>query len=94
MSHFVVEYRYSEATVPGRDEYRPVHRDWLRDLVADGRLIVSGPYPDGSGALLIFTAEDADALRELLDKDPFAEKSLIDEVRIVEWQPVLGSLTP
>lgn len=92
MPHFVVEYTYSDATVPGRDEQRPTHRDWLRTLVDDGQLVVSGPYGDGSGALLIFQVEDADTLRSLLAADPFAVGSLIDEVRIVEWTPVLGSL--
>lgn len=93
MSHFVVEYTYSDATIAGRDEHRGTHRDWLRTLVADGRLVVSGPYDDGSGALLIFLVEDEAALRALLAEDPFSIEKLIDDVRIVEWAPVLGSLT-
>ncbi|APE35985.1 hypothetical protein BOX37_20915 [Nocardia mangyaensis] len=54
-------------------------------------LLSSGPYPDGTGALLLFRAENAAALTELLGHDPFAEKNLIEAVRVVEWLPVMGA---
>ncbi|PXX54653.1 hypothetical protein DFR70_12494 [Nocardia tenerifensis] len=93
MPIFAVHYTYSAATVPGRDTHRPEHRAWLADQLAAGALLTSGPYPDGSGALILFRAEDADALRALLARDPFAREGLIDEVRVVEWLPVLGAFT-
>ncbi|WP_459547162.1 YciI family protein [Nocardia sp. X0981] len=91
MPIFAVHYTYSEATVPARDTHRPRHRAWLAGLVEDGTLLSSGPYPDGSGALLLFRAPDSTALTEFLGGDPFAREQLIDEVRAVEWQPVLGA---
>ncbi|MEV3964943.1 YciI family protein [Nocardia sp. NPDC050193] len=92
MPLFAVHYTYSEATVLARDTHRPRHRAWLTDRLAEGALVSSGPYPDGSGALLLFRAADAVALDELLAQDPFAREKLIDDVRAVEWQPVLGAL--
>ncbi|GAA5082980.1 YciI family protein [Nocardia iowensis] len=91
MPIFAVHYTYSDATVPGRDTHRPEHRGWLSGLLADGTLLSSGPYPDGSGALILFQAEDAQALNALLAQDPFAREQLIDDVRVVEWQPVMGT---
>ncbi|MBF6329558.1 YciI family protein [Nocardia transvalensis] len=91
MPLFAVHYTYSEATVPGRDEHRPEHRAWLSGLVDQGVVLTSGPYPDGSGALILFRADDADAMEKLLAQDPFAQQGLIDAVRVVEWQPVLGA---
>lgn len=91
MPLFAVHYTYSEATVPARDTHRPRHRAWLADRLAEGTLVSSGPYPDGSGALLLFRTTDAAALDELLAQDPFAREKLIDDVRAVEWQPVLGA---
>ncbi|WP_063059765.1 YciI family protein [Nocardia sienata] len=91
MPLFAVHYAYSEATVSARDTHRPRHRAWLADRLTGGSLLSSGPYPDGSGALLLFRATDAAALDELLAQDPFAQEKLIDEVRAVEWQPVLGA---
>ncbi|NUP25540.1 MAG: hypothetical protein HOQ36_00085 [Nocardia sp.] len=92
MPIFAVHYTYSAATVPARDAHRPRHRTWLADRLAEGALITSGPYPDGSGALLLFRAADAAALQDLLTQDPFAQEKLIDAVRAVEWQPVFGVL--
>ncbi|WP_069160235.1 YciI family protein [Nocardia altamirensis] len=91
MPIFAVHYSYSEATVPGRDTYRPEHRAWLGDHLAAGTLLSSGPFADGSGALLVFQTEDADALSALLADDPFAREKLIDHVAVLEWVPVLGA---
>lgn len=91
MPVFAVHYTYSDATVPARDTHRPRHRAWTADRFTAGALLSSGPYPDGSGALLLFRATDAAALGELLAQDPFAQEKLIDAVRVVEWQPVLGT---
>ncbi|MFD0364301.1 YciI family protein [Nocardia sp. GCM10030253] len=91
MPIFAVHYTYSEATVPGRDTYRPEHRGWLSGLVEAGTLLSSGPYPDGSGALLLFQADDETALKGLLAQDPFARENLIDAIRAVEWVPVMGA---
>ncbi|GAB2723594.1 YciI family protein [Nocardia thraciensis] len=91
MPIFAVHYTYSEATVPGRDEHRPEHRAWLSGLVDRGIVLTTGPYPDGSGALLLFRADDAEAMEKLLAEDPFARQGLIDDKRFMEWRPVLGA---
>ena len=91
MPIFAVHYSYSEATIPARLTNRPDHRAWLGAQVEAGALLTSGPYPDGTGALLIFRAEDEATLRDLLTNDPFAREKLIEDVRVVEWLPVLGA---
>lgn len=91
MPIFAVHYTYAETTVADRDTHRPAHRAWLAAQVEADALLTSGPYPDGSGALLIFRAADAAALKELLALDPFAQHNLIEDVRAVEWLPVLGA---
>ncbi|MEU8901747.1 YciI family protein [Nocardia sp. NPDC048505] len=90
MPTFAVHYTYSDATVAGRDEHRPEHRTWLADLADSQVLLSSGPYGDGSGALLLFRAESEAALKELLGQDPFARENLVEEVRVVEWTPTIG----
>ncbi|MEU1980244.1 YciI family protein [Nocardia sp. NPDC019395] len=91
MPIFAVHYTYSDATIADRDTHRPRHRAWLADQISADTLLSSGPYPDGSGALLLFRTTDAESLAGLLAQDPFAQEKLIDEVRAVEWQPVLGA---
>ena len=93
MPIFAVHYGYVSATAAGRDEHRPVHREWLASLVAAGQVLSSGPYPDGSGALIIFQSDSAEKLDALLATDPFAKAKVIDSVRAVQWQPVMGAFT-
>ncbi|MFD3507016.1 YciI family protein [Nocardia sp. NPDC058666] len=91
MPIFAVHYTYSEATAADRATNRPEHRGWLTGLVDAGTVLSTGPYPDGSGALLLFRAQDASSLTELLREDPFAKLGLVDAVRVVEWLPVMGA---
>lgn len=91
MPIFAVHYTYSDATIEARDTFRPEHRAWLNGLIDAGSLLSSGPYPDGSGALLLFQVADEAAIKELLPQDPFARENLIDDVRAVEWLPVMGT---
>lgn len=91
MPIFAVHYTYSAATAPARDEHRPAHRAWLSGLVDRDVVLSTGPYPDGSGALILFRADDAAAMEKLLAEDPFARQGLIDAKRFVEWQPVMGA---
>ncbi|MFD3703017.1 YciI family protein [Nocardia sp. NPDC058658] len=91
MPIFAVHYTYTDATAADRATNRPEHRGWLNALVDAGTVLSSGPYPDGSGALLLFRYEDASSLTELLSNDPFAKLGLIEAVRVVEWLPVMGA---
>ncbi|MEV6224083.1 YciI family protein [Nocardia fluminea] len=91
MPIFAVHYTYSESTAADRATHRPEHRGWLNALVDAGTVLSSGPYPDGSGALLLFRTEDSSSLTDLLTDDPFAKLGLIDAVRVVEWLPVMGA---
>ncbi|MEU7629181.1 YciI family protein [Nocardia sp. NPDC049220] len=91
MPIFAVHYDYSERFVAQRDTHRPAHRAWLSSLVESGAVLSSGPYPDGSGALLIFQSDDAATLRDLLAQDPFVRENLVDDVRAIEWRPAVGA---
>ncbi|MGH8880529.1 MAG: YciI family protein [Stackebrandtia sp.] len=93
MPIFAVQYTYSATTTTGRDEHRPRHRAWLSDLVERGVVLATGPYADGTGALLLFRAEDQAAIAQLLSADPFAEQDLIEATRYTEWTPTMGAFT-
>ncbi|EME23744.1 YciI family protein [Rhodococcus triatomae] len=91
MPVIAVEYTYTAATVAARDEVRPDHRAWLSGLVAEGTVLSTGPYADGSGALILVSAADEDAARTLFRTDPFARADLIESARFTEWTPVMGA---
>jgi uncharacterized protein len=92
MSVFAVEYVYDADATDLITEHRPAHRAWLAELLQAGRLLTSGPFVDGSGALLIFTAADEDELNETLKQDPFASVGVISGMKTTEWNPVIGLL--
>jgi uncharacterized protein YciI len=94
MTVFAVEYRYEASTSARRDEVRPDHRGWLAGIADKGQLLASGPYEDGTGALLLFKAADTDALTTLLEEDPYSVAGLLSGRSAIAWSPVSGSLAP
>ena len=96
MSVFAVEYVYAANTDATRDEHRPAHREFLASLKPENgtiTLVASGPYTDGSGALLLISAPDETTLGEALKNDPFNIHNTIAALRITGWVPVTGELS-
>ncbi len=93
MSAFAVEYVYSPDSADVRDKHRPAHRAWLASLVEDGRVLATGPFVDGTGALLIFKTDTEDALNRLLTDDPFNVAGGIAGLKVTEWNPMMGLLS-
>ncbi|MDG3010915.1 hypothetical protein G4X40_12220 [Rhodococcus sp. D2-41] len=91
MPLFAVDYTYLPDKAEARDRTRPEHRGWLAEQADHGILLTVGPYPDGSGVLLIISADGADAAAAMLARDPFARDGLIGGVRVTEWKPVIGA---
>lgn len=87
MSAFAVEYVYAPEAAELRDQHRPDHRSWLASQVDAGVVLASGPYADGSGALIIFSAADEEELKSVLAQDPFARQGCIAGSRISAWNP-------
>jgi len=93
MSLYAVVYTYSDDSA-GRDEHRPAHRTFLGGLADEGVVAASGPLRgDGPDrALILLERDSAEAARELLREDPFAQQGLIDSVDVREWDVVIGSI--
>jgi len=89
MPIYAVTYTYN-ASDEHLAEIRPLHRAWLKERFDEGKLFASGPMVDSANELLIWNAENAKDLAELLDNDPFDIAGVISERDIQEWNPVLG----
>lgn len=70
---------------------RPVHRQYLAQLKAQGKLVASGPFTDDSGALIIYEAADRDEAEQLLRQDPFCSEGVFRSWQLRPWNPVLAN---
>ena len=46
------------------------HFEYLKDLLAEDRLILAGRCQDGPPGIIVFEAKETDAARELMQNDP------------------------
>ena len=86
----LLEFSADEAL---RERTRPTHREYLRALLDEGKLAMSGPWADDSGAMLIYQAQDQGEAERFLDDDPYRSAGVIAASRIHEWRVVLQAPT-
>jgi uncharacterized protein YciI len=68
---------------------RPTHREYLAKLKDQGRLAASGPFTDGSGALIVYEADTAAQAEAILRDDPFHAAGVFVSWRIRPWNQVM-----
>ena len=88
MAKFAVILTYSDDNEK-RQAVRPSHRDYLRGLADQGKLLHAGPFVDDSGSLIIYEADSSDEVQAILDADPFSKEGVITDSVIREWNRVL-----
>ena len=69
-------------------EVRPRHREYLTSLKEQGKLFVSGPFEDDSGALIIYEADSQADAEALIAADPFHEAGVFQSYEIRPWRQV------
>ncbi|WP_427895395.1 YciI family protein [Kribbella sp. GL6] len=88
MAQFVVQLRFDVSETDRRLEVRPAHREYLASLREAGKLVAAGPFPDGTGALLVYDAADEAEVRDILAKDPYTPANIYEIATLAEWQPL------
>ena len=90
MPVFAVHYRYVDQPAVVT-EHRPAHRDFLRGLLDRGIVLAAGAYTDGpAAALLVFRADSAADVENLLQEDPFQQLGLVESHEIRGWGQAMG----
>ncbi len=90
MAMFAVMMTFGDETP--RLEARPRHREYLQELLAEGKLHASGPWGDDSGALIIYDVADEAEARATLAADPYSTTpGVIAAVQIKPWTIVYAS---
>jgi uncharacterized protein YciI len=91
MAWYLVEIRYVQEKLA---DVRPRHREFLARHAERGDVAVAGPLGDGSGGMVLFEAEDEQALRTIIDQDPYYTEGVVAHRTIREWKPIIGSWVP
>ncbi len=73
------------------ESLRPAHRQYLRGLLAGGQLAATGPFTDGSGALIVYEASSAEEAEKLLRADPFCESGIFVRWQLRPWNAVMAN---
>lgn len=69
-------------------ELRPTHRAYLVELLNAGKLALSGPFTDDTGALIVYEAETLEEAEAMLRADPFSVAGVFASWTIHPWKPV------
>jgi uncharacterized protein YciI len=67
---------------------RPAHREYLTGLIQQGKLVISGPFSDDSGGLLVYEAETVEQVEKLIAEDPFAKQGVFISWEIRPWNVI------
>ncbi|HEX5498809.1 MAG TPA: YciI family protein [Thermomicrobiales bacterium] len=92
MARFAVILTYG-SDAERRLAIRPTHREYLKQLVNDGKLHGAGPWADDTGALLIYEAANDAEARAIFAADPYNEGGggVVGHVEIKEWNRVIAA---
>ncbi|MBV9397489.1 MAG: hypothetical protein JO062_05900 [Bryobacterales bacterium] len=84
----VIDYTTDAAKIAAT---RPAHREYLKNLLDTNRLVISGPFTDDTGGILVYNADSAEQAEALIRGDPFAQAGVFVSWKIREWRVVMSN---
>jgi uncharacterized protein YciI len=72
-----------------RPSVRPAHLENLQPLVEAGRVIVGGPFTDGSGSLMVVDFENDAEAEAFANSDPYVKQGVFERVEIRPFRKVV-----
>lgn len=72
-----------------RPSVRPAHLKNLEPLVTAGKMIIGGPFTDGSGSLMIVDMESEAEAREFAQNDPYLKQGVFARVEVRPFHKVV-----
>jgi len=65
-----------------RPQHRPAHLRHLEPMVDQGKIVLAGPFTDGSGSLIVVDAPSRDAAWEMVARDPYVTNGVFNRVEV------------
>jgi uncharacterized protein len=85
MTKYVMWGSYCPDVLEKRTPHRQAHLDGLHQQKADGILITIGPTQDLTKVFAIYEAVSLDAVKVLVESDPYWQNGIWTEYQIKEW---------
>lgn len=86
---FLVRYTYADADLRAR--HRAEHLARLTDLAEQGIVLVAGPEEDGRGAVVVLMLDDAAAVHQVMDADPYLRSGAVLDYSVEPFTAVVAS---
>ena len=74
--------------------HRAAHLARLETLDAEGRLLLAGPFTDGTGSLIVFTAASEAEAADWIAADPYVTAGVFRSFTIRPFHPVFPKPHP
>jgi uncharacterized protein YciI len=65
-----------------RPEHRPAHLAHLQPLAERGKLLLAGPFTDGTGSLIVVEADSLAEVWALVSADPYVVNGIFQSVEV------------
>jgi uncharacterized protein len=85
MTKYIMWGSYCPDVLEKRTPHRQAHLDGLHQQKADGILVTIGPTQDLTKVFAIYEAPSLDAVKALVEGDPYWQNGIWTEYQIKEW---------
>jgi uncharacterized protein len=72
-----------------RPKVRPAHLENLKPLVEKGKMLLGGPFTDGSGSLMVVDFESEGEALEFARSDPYVTQGVFERVEVKPFRKVV-----
>jgi len=72
-----------------RKQFRAEHLAYLEPFSKAGKVLVAGPFTDGSGSLIIFEADSQEAALAQARHDPYVTRGIFESWEVLPFRRVL-----
>jgi hypothetical protein len=81
----ICKYTPDSATIA---RTRPSHREYLTGLQERDKLVISGPFQDDTGGLLVYEADSVEEVDKMVREDPFGIHGVFVSWEIRPWNVI------
>src|SRR4051812_17439219 len=74
--------------------YVDEHAEFMNRLFEAGKIMLGGPFTDGSGAMVIVRTTTEQQAHTIFDDDPWVLQTILDRGQVKPWEVFINGFTP